>query len=154
MKFKELEKCELCPRNCMVNRYEKLGYCKISSDLMISYYSLHMWEEPVISGNNGSGTIFFTNCNLKCIFCQNEEISHKGYGKIVSVDRLKEIMLELQDKGAHNINLVTPTPYVPIISYLLHKIKDKIYVDCRLGFGNTDECDGFIGNIKAFIPVL
>ena len=73
----------------MVNRYEKLGYCKISSDLMISYYSLHMWEEPVISGNNGSGTIFFTNCNLKCIFCQNEEISHNGYGKIVSVDRLK-----------------------------------------------------------------
>ena len=125
MKIKELEKCMLCPRNCGINRYNNLGYCKISSDLMISYYSLHMWEEPIISGSNGSGTIFFTNCNLKCIFCQNEEISHNNYGKVVSSDRLKEIMLLLQDKGAHNINLVTPTPYVPIIANILHNIKDK-----------------------------
>ena len=125
MRFNELEKCELCPRNCRINRYESTGYCKISSDLMISYYSLHMWEEPIVSGDHGSGTIFFTNCNLKCIFCQNEDISHKGYGKVVSTDRLKEIMLELQDKGAHNINLVTPTVYVPIIEYTLRNIKDK-----------------------------
>ena len=125
MKIKELEKCMLCPRNCGINRYKDLGYCKINSDLMISYYSLHMWEEPIISGSNGSGTIFFTNCNLKCIFCQNEQISHNNYGKVISLDRLKEIMLLLQDKGAHNINLVTPTPYVPLIANLLHNIKDK-----------------------------
>lgn len=125
MKIKELEKCMLCPRNCGINRYKDLGYCGINSDLMISYYSLHMWEEPIISGSNGSGTIFFTNCNLKCIFCQNEQISHNNYGKVISLDRLKEIMLLLQDKGAHNINLVTPTPYVPLIANLLHNIKDK-----------------------------
>ena len=125
MKIKELEKCMLCPRNCGINRYKDLGYCRISSDLMISYYSLHMWEEPIISGSSGSGTIFFTNCNLKCIFCQNEKISHNNYGKVISLDRLKEIMIELQDKGANNINLVTPTPYVPIIAELLHNIKDK-----------------------------
>ena len=125
MKFKELEKCMLCPRNCGVNRYQTIGYCRSNSDLMISYYSLHMWEEPLISGDNGSGTIFFTNCNLRCIFCQNDNISHEGYGRVVSLDRLKEIMLDLQDKGAHNINLVTPTHYVPHIAYILHKIKDK-----------------------------
>ena len=125
MKFKELERCMLCPRNCGVNRYKTIGYCGSNSDLMISYYSLHMWEEPLISGDNGSGTIFFTNCNLRCIFCQNDKISHDGYGKVVSLDRLKEIMLDLQDKGAHNINLVTPTHYVPHIASVLQNIKYK-----------------------------
>ncbi len=125
MKFKELEKCMLCPRNCGVNRYKTIGYCGSNSDLMISYYSLHMWEEPLLSGDNGSGTIFFTNCNLRCIFCQNDKISHDGYGKVVSLDRLKEIMLNLQDKGAHNINLVTPTHYVPHIASVLQNIKYK-----------------------------
>ena len=125
MKFKELEKCMLCPRNCGINRYETIGFCGASSELMISYYSLHMWEEPIISNKNGSGTIFFTNCNLKCIFCQNNNISHEGYGKEVSLDRFKEIILELQEKGANNINLVTPTHYVPQIAYVLHNIRDK-----------------------------
>ena len=84
-----------------------------------------MWEEPPISGKNGSGTIFFSNCNLKCIYCQNKKISLDGYGKYISMKRLKEIMLELQEKKAHNINLVTPTHYVPQIASVLKKIKNK-----------------------------
>lgn len=118
-----LKKCNLCPRNCGVNRYESLGFCKASDKVKVAYYSLHQWEEPVISGINGSGTVFFSNCNLKCIFCQNKKISTLGYGKEISNKRLKEIFLELQAKGAHNINLVTPTHYVPQIVEVLKEAK-------------------------------
>lgn len=118
-----LKKCNLCPRNCGVNRYESLGFCKASDKVKVAYYSLHQWEEPVISGINGSGTVFFSNCNLKCIFCQNKKISTLGYGKEISNERLKEIFLELQVKGAHNINLVTPTHYVPQIVEVLKEAK-------------------------------
>ena len=128
MEFNELKNCHLCPKNCGVNRYKKLGFCRSSADLFVSYYSLHMWEEPIISGNHGSGTIFFSNCNLKCIFCQNRKISNDGYGKKISLDRLSNIMLELQEKGAHNINLVTPTHYVPLIKYSINSIKDKLSI--------------------------
>ena len=118
-----LKKCNLCSRNCGVNRYESLGFCKASDKVRVAYYSLHQWEEPVISGINGSGTVFFSNCNLKCIFCQNKKISTLGYGKEISNERLKEIFLELQAKGAHNINLVTPTHYVPQIVEVLKEAK-------------------------------
>ena len=111
-----LSKCNLCPRNCGVNRHETIGVCDAGDNIKLAYYSLHRWEEPVISGTNGSGTVFFSHCNLKCIFCQN---------KIISNDRLKEIFLELQKKGAHNINLVTPTPFVPLIADVLQEIKGK-----------------------------
>lgn len=120
-----LKSCNLCPRKCGVNRYEKLGYCGANNKIKLAYYSLHKWEEPVISGINGSGTVFFSNCNLRCIYCQNKKISIDGYGKYISNKRLKEIILELQDRGAHNINLVTPTHYVPQIASILHKIKNK-----------------------------
>lgn len=118
-----LKKCNLCSRNCGVNRYESLGFCKASDKVKVAYYSLNQWEEPVISGINGSGTVFFSNCNLKCIFCQNKKISTLGYGKEISNERLKEIFLELQVKGAHNINLVTPTHYVPQIVEVLKEAK-------------------------------
>ena len=120
-----LKNCNLCPRKCGVNRYIEKGFCGATNRIKLAYYSLHMWEEPIISGTNGSGTIFFSNCNLRCLYCQNKKISIDGYGKYISNKRLEEIMLELQDKGAHNINLVTPTHYVPQIVYTLHKIKDK-----------------------------
>ena len=120
-----LKNCMLCPRKCNVNRYEKKGFCGANNRIKLAYYSLHMWEEPVISNENGSGTIFFSNCNLKCIYCQNKKISLDGYGKYISNKKLGEIMLELQDKGAHNINLVTPTHYVPQIVQVLKKIKGK-----------------------------
>lgn len=120
-----LKCCTLCPRNCKVNRYETVGFCNSTDKVKLAYYSLHQWEEPVISGSNGSGTVFFSHCNLKCVFCQNKKISTGGYGKEISNERLKEIFLELQDKGAHNINLVTPTHYVPEIVEVLQEIKGK-----------------------------
>ena len=120
-----LKNCCLCPRKCGINRYEQKGYCGANNKLKIAHYSLHMWEEPVISGDTGSGTIFFSNCNMKCMYCQNKKISLDGYGKYTSLKRLEEIMMELQEKGANNINLVTPTHYVPQIAKVLRKIKGK-----------------------------
>ena len=120
-----LKNCCLCPRKCGINRYEQKGYCGANNKLKIAHYSLHMWEEPVISGDTGSGTIFFSNCNMKCMYCQNKKISLDGYGKYTTLKRLEEIMLELQEKKANNINLVTPTHYVPQISKVLKKIKNK-----------------------------
>lgn len=123
-----LTNCTICPRKCGVNRYKEKGYCGASNKIKLAYYSLHKWEEPVISGTNGSGTIFFSHCNLSCLYCQNKQISLDGYGKEITNKRLKEIMLELQDKGAHNINLVTPTHYTPQIRKVLKDIDLKIPV--------------------------
>lgn len=120
-----LKECRLCPRNCGINRYEKVGVCGAGSKVKVSHYSLHEWEEPVISGTNGSGTVFFSHCNLKCVFCQNKKISTGGYGKEITNKRLGEIFLELQERGAHNINLVTPTHYVPQIKKVLSKLKEN-----------------------------
>ena len=118
-----LKNCVLCPRKCGVNRYETKGYCGANNKIKLAYYSLHEWEEPVLSGTKGSGTIFFSNCNMKCVFCQNKKISIDGYGKEISNKKLEEIILKLQEMGAHNINLVTPTHYVPNISSVLKIIK-------------------------------
>lgn len=124
-----LVSCEICPRKCKINRYKSVGVCGASHKVKVAYYSLHMWEEPIISGENGSGTVFFSNCNLKCIFCQNKKISTLGYGKEISLQRLERIFLKLQEMGANNINLVTPTPYVPQIIEVLKKIKkDKLKI--------------------------
>lgn len=110
------EKCTLCARRCAVNRGEKLGFCKMSDRLFVARASLHAWEEPIISGTRGSGTVFFSGCSLRCSYCQNAEISRGESGIEISARRLSEIMLELQAKGAHNINLVTPTHYAPTIA--------------------------------------
>ena len=107
-----ISKCEICPRKCKVNRYEKKGYCRCDDKVRIALVSKHYFEEPCISGRNGSGTIFFSNCNLNCIFCQNHDISQGGKGIDVTIERLAEIMLEQQERGANNINLVTTTMYV------------------------------------------
>lgn len=119
-------KCNICPRNCNVNRNNnELGYCHASNKIKIGGYHLHMWEEPIITGNNGSGTVFFSNCNLRCIYCQNYDISLNHNGKEITIERLSNIYLELQVLGASNINLVTPTHYIPLIrdSILLAKKK-------------------------------
>lgn len=114
--MKVLKKCNLCPHNCNINRTEnKIGRCKATSSVKIALYSVHNYEEPCISGKNGSGTIFFSNCNLNCIYCQNYEISQMGKGKEISTERLADIFLEQQSKNVENINLVTPTSYVPQI---------------------------------------
>jgi len=108
--------CRLCARNCGIDRTKTAGYCKMKNTMYISRAALHFWEEPPISGTNGSGTIFFSGCSLSCIFCQNREISRGRAGKIASVERLSDIMLDLQRQGAHNINLVTPTHFIPSIA--------------------------------------
>ncbi len=119
-----LRKCNLCPRNCMVNRYEELGDCGVGSKIKLALVSLHPYEEPFLSGKNGSGTIFFSHCNVGCIFCQNKKI-RDGFGKEITIKRFAEILLEQQERGAHNINLVTPTPYVPLIKKGIGKAKKE-----------------------------
>ena len=109
----QLDKCEICPRNCKINRNKnQIGWCKSTDRVKIGLYSTHDFEEPCISGEKGSGTIFFSNCTMNCIFCQNYEISQLGKGKEISIEELSNIFIKQQEKGVHNINLVTPTSYV------------------------------------------
>ena len=120
-----MENCKLCAFNCNVDRIEKLGVCKCDEKPKLALASVHMWEEPCISGTRGSGTVFFSGCNFKCVFCQNSEISQKNFGKEITVQRLADIFLELQQKCVHNINLVSPTPYVHSIIEALDIAKSK-----------------------------
>lgn len=121
-----LNSCNLCPKNCHVNRNRgELGFCKAGNKLKIAKYYLHQWEEEPITGKNGSGTIFFSNCNLKCIFCQNYYISTKGNGREVTEEEFANMCIELQESGATNINLVTGTHYVPLIIDGLKLAKEK-----------------------------
>lgn len=124
----KLKRCVLCPRRCFTNRYKKKGLCGADDKLVVAYYSLHMWEEPIISGINGSGTIFFSNCSMKCLYCQNKKISLEGYGKVITIEKLSDIMMELQEKGAHNINFVTPTHYSYHIIEAIKLVKDKLHI--------------------------
>lgn len=111
-----LDKCMLCPKKCMVNRNrEEIGFCRSGNKIRIAKAYLHEWEEPPITGENGSGTIFFSGCNLRCIYCQNYYISELNNGVEIDTDKFASICLNLQEKGATNINLVTPTHYVPLI---------------------------------------
>lgn len=120
------ENCTLCPRNCSVNRSSgQLGYCRTDHEIKAALASVHLWEEPPISGKNGSGTIFFSGCNLRCVFCQNYSISSENYGKTISSERLSEIMLEEQAMGVHNINLVTGTHFIPSIIEAVQKAKNS-----------------------------
>lgn len=110
------KKCILCPRRCKKDRTEnEIGVCGVSDKVKLARAALHFWEEPCVSGNNGSGAVFFSGCSLHCVFCQNEKIANAHVGKEVSDDRLSEIFLELQEKGANNINLVTPGQFIPHI---------------------------------------
>ena len=108
---KELECCTICPHNCKINRTKNPGRCKSTDKIKIALYSIHNFEEPCISGENGSGTIFFSNCNMNCVFCQNYEISQLGRGKEITIEELADIMIKQQERNVQNINLVTPTSY-------------------------------------------
>lgn len=119
------KKCNLCPRNCLIDRTVKPGVCGVKDKLVIARAALHYWEEPPISGETGSGTIFFTGCNLKCIFCQNYDISTKLIGQEVTTTEFANICLNLEKQGANNINLVTPTPHIPLIIEGLKLAKEK-----------------------------
>lgn len=154
-----LKSCNLCPRKCGVNRLEGYtGFCNAGKDVRIAKVSLHHWEEPCISGTSGSGTIFFSNCNLKCEFCQNYNISSGGVGKDVSIKRLSEIFLQQQTRGAHNINLVTPTHYVPQIIEALDIAKCKglsipILFNTN-GYENLETLKALEGYIDVYLPDL
>ena len=154
-----LEKCQICPRDCKVNRLlGNKGYCKCDDKIKIALVSTHNYEEPCISGKNGSGTIFFSNCNLNCVFCQNHEISQEGKGVEVSTERLAEIFIEQQDRGVNNINLVTPTMYVYQIIEAIKIARNKglnipIIYNSN-GYENVETIKMLKGYIDVYLPDL
>ena len=124
-RIKEYTSCTLCPRNCRVDRTSTQGFCREKAMLHVSRAALHMWEEPCISGTNGSGTVFFSGCNMGCVFCQNKKISRGEVGKFISPQRLVDIFFELQEKGANNINLVTADMFIPTVKRAIECAKDQ-----------------------------
>lgn len=126
MKLELLEKCTICPHNCGINRTNnQIGRCKSKDTVKIALFSTHNFEEPCISGKKGSGTVFFSNCNMNCVFCQNYEISQQGKGKEITIEELAEIFIKQQEKDVENINLVTPTSYVPQIIEAIKIARNK-----------------------------
>ena len=117
--------CTLCPRKCGVNRTQAAGFCGAGPALRVARAALHPWEEPCISGTRGSGTVFFSGCSLQCCYCQNYPISAEGFGKDITPQRLSDIFLHLQQQGAHNINLVTPTQWLPWILPALQDARSR-----------------------------
>ena len=153
----EYRSCVLCWRKCNADRENgEVGYCKMPSSIYVSRAALHMWEEPIISGTRGSGTIFFDGCSLGCIFCQNSEISRNKHGREISVEQLSEIMLELQSKGAHNINFVTPTHYLPSVREGIIKAKmNGLSIPIVYNTGGYDTPEAIrtlFGLVDVFIP--
>ena len=139
---KIMSDCILCPRACHADRLDGgVGYCGQTADIMAARASLHYWEEPCISGTSGSGTVFFSGCNLRCVFCQNFQLSHENYGKTISVSRLADIFLELQEKGAANINLVTGTQFAPSIVRALDLAKPKLQIPVVFNCGGYEKLE-------------
>ncbi len=153
-----LESCNLCPRNCRANRYVSTGFCKAGSKPKVSLANLHFYEEPCISGKSGSGTIFFAGCNLNCIYCQNYKISQEYSGKEYSIQELSDIMLDLQNKGANNINLVTGFMFVPQIIESIKLAKSNglnlPIVYNSSGYESVDTIKLLDGYVDVFLPDL
>ena len=151
-------KCSLCPRRCNAERTNDQnlnGFCKMPLLPRVARAALHFWEEPCISGKNGSGTVFFSGCTLDCAFCQNYGISHGGFGKQITHQRLADIFKELEDRGAHNINLVTPTHFVPAIIRALDIYKPKIPVVYNSGgYDSVEEIRALKGYVDIFLMDL
>lgn len=152
-----MSECRLCPRECGVDRRVKTGACGCGDDIMLAKYMLHFGEEPCITGTRGSGAVFFSGCGLKCVFCQNFPISRGQKGEIISPERLSDIMLELRDMGAHNINLVTGTHYADRIAAVLGKIKHRLGIpvvyNCS-GYEKTGTLKMLEGLIDIYLPDL
>ncbi|XCP84161.1 radical SAM protein [Roseburia hominis] len=146
--------CMLCPRRCGSDRENgKTGFCGETAAVRVARAALHMWEEPCISGTEGSGTVFFTGCTLRCVYCQNHQISVGDVGKIVSEERLAEIFLELLEKGANNINLVTPTHFVPQIIRALDKAKSRgMHLPVVYNTGGY-ECEETLKMLEGYVDV-
>ena len=157
--IKQLDKCEICPRKCEVNRNNnQIGWCKSTDRVKIGLYSIHNFEEPCISGDKGSGTVFFSNCTMNCIFCQNYEISQLGKGKEISIEELANIFIKQQEKGVHNINLVTPTSYVYQIIEAIKIAKAKglniPIVYNTNGYENIETIKALNGYVDVYLPDL
>ena len=156
--LKELEKCEICPHKCKIDRTKQIGRCKATDKIKIALYSIHNFEEPCISGTAGSGTIFFSNCNMNCIYCQNYEISQLGKGKEITIQELADIMLIQQERGVENINLVTPTSYVLQIIEAIKIAKQKglniPIVYNTNGYENVETLKLLEGYIDIYLPDL
>lgn len=150
--------CKLCPRNCKVDRKKFAGYCGADENIRVALVSLHKFEEPCLSGDNGAGTIFFSHCNLKCVYCQNFKISHEGFGKNISVERLAEIFLEQQSRNAANIELVTPTHYASQICRAIDIAKNRdlnIPIVCNTNaYENLSTLELFRNRADIFLPDL
>ena len=147
--------CTLCPRNCHAERTGESGsgVCGVGALPKIARAGLHMWEEPCISGTRGSGTVFFSGCGLKCVFCQNETISHGGEGKVVSIDRLAEIFRELEEQGGHNINLVTAAQFVPAVIAALNIYRPQIpIVYNSSGYESVETLRTLEGYVDIYLP--
>ena len=149
--------CTLCPRNCGAERTAEsgAGVCRMGTQPKIARAALHMWEEPCISGTRGSGAVFFSGCGLRCVFCQNEAISQQGEGKIVTPTRLAEIFRELEAQGAHNINLVNPTHFVPFIQKAFKRYQKRIPVVYNThGYDSLDALHRMDGIVDVYLPDL
>lgn len=124
-----MNNCDLCPRECMANRSDgELGYCGVSDTVKVAYYGPHRFEEPVLSGTNGAGAVFFSGCSLRCVYCQNYDLSHSAKGNAVTLSELQNMMLELAEKSVHCIDLVTPTHYADKLVYVLEEVRPKINI--------------------------
>ena len=149
------ESCALCPRNCRIDRRGGQGYCGQGDALRAALAYLHMWEEPCISGERGSGTVFFSGCNLRCVYCQNSEIASGNAGVEITAERLSEIFLEQQQRGAENINLVTPTHYTPHIIAALDMVRGKLTIpvvyNCG-GYESVETLKRLEGYIDVYLP--
>lgn len=146
--------CNLCPNNCGINRSTNLGKCQIDDEIYVAKYGLHLWEEPVISGTKGSGVVFFEGCTIRCVFCQNHKISRRPKTSPISVSQLANIFREL-DNQAHNINLVSPTPYVEHIIEALNIYKPKSPVIYNSsGYENVETIKRLNGYIDIYLPDL
>jgi len=155
--YKLLSPCEVCPRKCGVKRLEgEQGFCRSDEEVIVSSYNAHFGEEPPLSGNFGSGTIFFTNCNLKCVYCQNYPISQLGNGDKVNLSELAKIMLSLQKRKCHNINLVTPTHFVPqILKSLKSAIKMGLHIPIvynTSGYDSVNTLKLLDGVVDIYLP--
>ena len=148
--------CDLCPRRCGALRTETegRGYCRMPELPVLARAALHQWEEPPISGTRGSGTVFFSGCSLGCVFCQNEEISHRDVGRPVTVERLRQICLELIGQGAHNINFVTPTHYSHIVAQVLERPLPVPVVFNSGGYDSVSTLQSLAGKVDIYLPDL
>lgn len=147
--------CKLCPRMCDADRTKAAGFCGMGDKITAARAGLHHWEEPCISGENGSGTVFFSGCVMRCEYCQNHDISDGGFGKEISTERLSEIFLELQAQGAHNINLVNPTHFVPQIMTALDKAKDALHIPVVYNTGGYERVETLkmlSGYVDIYLP--